>query len=532
MVNGDFQRAISCVHSGRYYRSFGFLLINGWMVSREDYTSLTCESRSWCMRALLTCMFMVASLGFGVRFAPAQTMGASTKTGGTEQRLADLRFLAKEIRTRHPAPYAYTELPRWEGQLLALERGIGTLNNDGFFFRLQEVAALVDDIHTSAFPLADQGLLLETLPIRFRYFGAGIHIRAARRDLAWLLGSRVVAINGLPIERVMKMILRIAPGNQRLRHSNVPLAYLLSPAAYEYLGLSGERGKVSFAVVMRSGEKRNISLSPEPVSLTAAYDSGSVIGWNVPEAWIGFANSAETSTPIYYRRRGQSMVWFEALPGSETLLIQVNQPRPDAANSVVAALAGLYVHLSTNRYRRIVIDLRGNEGGWYSLTSALPGIIASIEAGSEPPAVFVLIGPDTTSAGVALASQLEQQTNAVFVGEPTGSAPNMFGTYKPAQLPNSGIYYRISQNRLINSVPDDDRLWIAPDVAVAERIEDLLRGVDGALEKALSQPLNTGTSSPEKWYERWKRPSQYPARPATQQRKVAEGGPRDAFSLP
>jgi C-terminal processing protease CtpA/Prc len=220
------------------------------------------------------------------------------------------------------------------------------------------------------------------------------------------------------------------------------------------------------------------------------------------------------------------MVWFESLPASEALLVQVNQPRPDSVGSVVATLASLYGDLSTHRYRRIVIDLRGNEGGWYSLTSALPGIIGSIEAGSNPPAVFVLIGPDTTSAGVALAAQMEQQTNAVFVGEPTGSAPNMFGTYKPAQLPNSGIYYRVSTRRLVNSLPEDDRLWIAPDVIVAERVEDILRGVDSALEKALSLPLDAATPSSLEWFKRWSRPSQGSARLAAQQRHAADGAAR------
>lgn len=478
------------------------------------------------MRSLAGCALMFACLAFDARLVHAQVSGGAPPAPLSDQRVADIRFLASQIRAVHPAPYSYVDASRWDSQVKRLERQVGALDNNGFFFRLQEVANLVDDIHTSTFPLADQGLLLETLPIRLRRFGDAICVRATRRELDWLLGARLVEINGQPIERIMEMVLRISPGNQRLRHSNVPLAYLLSPATYRYLGLPSDAGKERITVVTREGERRTIGLSAEHVSLMDAYDSGSVMGWNVPPGWTGIGDPNEASTPIFYRRRGQSMVWFESPPGSEALLVQVNQPKPDPTDSVVVAVASLYVHLSTHRYRRIVIDLRGNEGGWYSLTSALPGIFASIEAGSNPPAVFVLIGPNTTSAGVALATQLEQQTQAVFVGEPTGSAPNMFGTYKPAQLPNSGIYYRVSTRRLINSLPDDDRMWMSPDVIVAERVEDILRGVDGALERALSLPVDAATSSPMQWYERWNRPSQGSARQSAQQRHAADGAAR------
>lgn len=478
------------------------------------------------MRSLASCALMLACLAFNGRLVHAQTSGVAPLVSLSDQRVADIRFFANQIRTVHPAPYSYVDASRWDSQVERLEREIGALDNDGFFFRLQEVANLVDDIHTSTFPLTDQGLLLETLPIRLRRFGEAICVRATRKELEWLLGARLVEINGQPIERVMERVLRIVPGNQRLRHSNVPLAYLLSPATYRYLGFPGEVGKERITIVTPKGQRRTIELSAEHVSLMDAYDSGSVTGWNVPPGWTGIADPNEASTPILYRRRGQSMVWFESLRGSEALLVQVNQPKPDSADSVIAAIAGLYAHLITHRYRRIVIDLRGNEGGWYNLTSALPGIIASIEAGSNPPAVFVLIGPDTTSAGVALATQLEQQTHAVFVGEPTGSAPNMFGTYKPAQLPNSGIYYRVSTRRLINSLPDDDRRWIAPDVMVAERAGDILQGVDNALEKALSLPLDTGRSSSLQWHERWSRPSQDAARLVSQQRHATDGASR------
>jgi hypothetical protein len=447
--------------------------------------------------------------------------GVPVASLGREQRVADLRYLVDAIRTRHPDPYNYSTRAQWDAREKELENGIGRLDASGYFFRLQEAAALVDDIHTSLFPLAEQGLLTTTLPIRLCRFDGGIYVRAARRDHAALLGARIVAIEGRPIDEVMDAVIRLAPGNLRRRHSNVPLAYLLTPETYRYLGMLERGDRVRIAFAERDGKREVVDLKPEAVALMAAYDAGSVVGWGKPEGWVALADPASVSTPVFYRRRGETAVWFEPLPAKETLLVQVNQPKPDAANSVIAALARLYEHLSANRYRRIVIDLRGNEGGWFSLTAALPGMIASVEAGQDPPRVFVLIGPDTTSAGVVLATQLEQQTDAVFVGEPTGSSPNLYATYKPAPLPNSGIYYRISTKRLILSAPEDDRLWIAPDVYVAEKIDDVLNDVDGALQAALALPAAADTAEPAPPYERWKRASQRSALPTMPKDKGA-----------
>ena len=86
-----------------------------------------------------------------------------------------------------------------------LERDPGRLDVSGFFFRLQQAAALVDDIHTSVFPLADQGILLATVPVRLRRLSGGIYVRAVRGDLAWLLGAQVLEIEGRPIDSVLEI---------------------------------------------------------------------------------------------------------------------------------------------------------------------------------------------------------------------------------------------------------------------------------------------------------------------------------------
>jgi hypothetical protein len=53
--------------------------------------------------------------------------------------------------------------------------------------------------------------------------------------------------------------------------------------------------------------------------------------------------------------------------------------------------------------------------------------------------LFVVVGRHTLSARIMLATEIEQNTHAVFVGEPTGSRPNFVGQDVGLRLPFSGM---------------------------------------------------------------------------------------------
>src|SRR5437870_9361362 len=78
--------------------------------------------------------------------------------------------------------------------------------------------------------------------------------------------------------------------------------------------------------------------------------------------------------------------------------------------------------------------------------------------------LFVITGRLTFSAAMNLASRLEHETHATFVGEPTGSRPNHYGEAVTLTLPASGITVRVSTRYWRDSKPNDKRLWIAPEM--------------------------------------------------------------------
>ena len=69
----------------------------------------------------------------------------------------------------------------------------------------------------------------------------------------------------------------------------------------------------------------------------------------------------------------------------------------------------------------LVLDLRYNNGGDNTLNRAIVRRIIQSPSIDRHGRLYVLIGRKTFSAAVNLVSDLEQMTNAIFVGEPTAA---------------------------------------------------------------------------------------------------------------
>ena len=107
---------------------------------------------------------------------------------------------------------------------------------------------------------------------------------------------------------------------------------------------------------------------------------------------------------------------------------------------------------------------------------------------AAPGALVVLIGRQTFSAGALFATEVGQQTGAVFVGEDTGGSPNLYANPRPLTLPNSGIVVNVSTKYYDTGGADEQRDAITPDVAVSATLADFLAGRDPVLETALALP--------------------------------------------
>jgi C-terminal processing protease CtpA/Prc len=99
--------------------------------------------------------------------------------------------------------------------------------------------------------------------------------------------------------------------------------------------------------------------------------------------------------------------------------------------------------------------------------------------------LFLLIGRATFSAAGNFAADVDRSTRATLVGEPTGGGVNQYGDSETFNLPSTGWHVYVATEYVTRGKPDDKRLAVAPDVAVAPTSADFFAGRDPVLERAL-----------------------------------------------
>jgi C-terminal processing protease CtpA/Prc len=134
--------------------------------------------------------------------------------------------------------------------------------------------------------------------------------------------------------------------------------------------------------------------------------------------------------------------------------------------------------------RRVILDLRLNPGGDVFTYAPLLTVLRSAKV-NRPGRLYVLIARSTFSAAGLLAAELERLTRAVFVGEPTGSAPNLYADPAALRLPVSGWNFLAATRYWQKSTANDPRLALRPDLPVALTAADFFAGRDPVLARAL-----------------------------------------------
>jgi C-terminal processing protease CtpA/Prc len=131
-----------------------------------------------------------------------------------------------------------------------------------------------------------------------------------------------------------------------------------------------------------------------------------------------------------------------------------------------------------------VLDLRLNGGGDNRTYGPL---LESLKRLATDKRIAVLISRETFSAAMQFIIDVEQETPAVFVGEPTGGSPNHFGNATLLQLPNSGLNAHVATVAWTTAGKDDTRLAREPDILVTHESGPFFSGEDPTIMTALTE---------------------------------------------
>jgi hypothetical protein len=418
-----------------------------------------------------------------IMFSIYLTVGAALSVAVTpEERLQDVDALVTFLETTHPDLYRCTSKTQWHDAAAKLKKALPSMNDYEYFTEIMRYVALACDGHTWVYPPMDSAMLQNSFPVRFAIFADGLFVVAATERYRSLVGRRVVSIDGHPIETVIEKLKAILSGdNTHNRNSTAEKMLSFSGCLY---GL-GILSNPTDATLRLSGDSGDQDVEIQAVELPVPLDFGRMYPHGpTPPRWSNAHELVGVATPLWMRNM-EKAYWFEHLAEKHTIYMQFNAVRDSADERFREFCERMFAYIETHIVDRLVIDLRHSSGGnGYLLQPLIHGLVRSDRI-RRPGGLFVLIGREVFSASIMCAAEIESNTNAIFVGEPTPSAPNHSGDATRQSLPGSGAFASCSTLRWQLSDPRDERTEITPDISTPLTFQDFIAGRDPAMEAAL-----------------------------------------------
>lgn len=382
----------------------------------------------------------------------------------------DLEYLARRIEQVHERSSLAVARRRIRQEIEALKSRLPEFSDPRIVAELQRVAAAAGSAHTRLY-WPEKGAYAEgRYPVEYYLYQDGVYVRRASREVSQVVGRRVIRLAGRSADEVIHAVepLCSVDGPMGLK-AEAPIL-LSRPSILEAVGLAVDASRVALAVESAGGERAEVELVPcEPGALRS-------------EDWVGI--EARGKLPIPLAQRSPTLAyWFETMPKEKLVYFRYNAvtDRPD--EGFASFCQRMFKVVREQDVQNLVIDLRRNGGGNGLLNRALIHELIRTPNINRRGHLFVIIGRSTFSAAVSAVSDLERQTEAIFVGEPTCSGPNGAGQATVVRLPCSGLEFSIAslhnQGALLSS---DRRPWIAPDIVAEETSNDAATNRDPALD--------------------------------------------------
>ena len=376
----------------------------------------------------------------------------------------DASVLADAVEAYHPDPFqavSRTTLRREAARVDALSLHDRSL----LIVEMMRMLALLGprNGHSAIFSLDDDLTARRAFPLLLCEFEDGMFVvGSARQDL---VGAELVGIGGSDIDDILFAVTPlVAHDNEWTIRARRP-AFLVDACVLDGLGVIDDVGRTNFR--LRAPDGSILHAGFEPIALGDYLAHGTNVG------------RSPKPQPTYLRRRNE-LHWVDHTPDGRAVHIGYNVTLGDIARFAqqVATLA------AEPQTQLVVLDLRLNGGGDNRTYGPL---LESLKRLATDKRIAVLISRETFSAAIQFVIDLEQQTSAVFVGEPTGGSPNHFGNATTLQLPNSGLNAHVATFAWTTAGQDDQRLTREPDILVTRESGPFFSGDDPTLRIALAE---------------------------------------------
>jgi hypothetical protein len=400
--------------------------------------------------------------------------GADARSSAPADAAADVRALGAAVETTHPAPFRSISRERFRAEVDALAQRASSISRSELLVGVLRLIALLGprNGHTGLFPgdpANDPPLHL--YPIRLHHFADGVFVVDAIDKS--LVRTRLVAVEGTPVHRALELVHPLVPHDNESNLRGMAPHYLLTAEVLDGLGIADDDGPAEFTLERPGGDQVNVTLTPITGPRYASAFSDPLHG-HYPSVL------PRASKPMYLAA-SDKVLWARTLVAARAVYVGYNA----VVRPLTAVLEEIDRLARAERTRRVIVDVRLNGGGDNTTYAGLKTIFAS-RAVNRRGKLYLLTGRATFSAAANFAAEIDRDTRAIVVGEPTGGGIETYGDTTPVRLESTGWQVYIAERyHERKRGPNDARLAVEPDIRIDVTSAQYFARRDPVLARAL-----------------------------------------------
>lgn len=374
-----------------------------------------------------------------------------------------LNTLCDTLEENHYDLYANVSEEAFQAEREKIARQTPNMTDGEFYWSVRHLLSLVGDAHTAAYP---SEYFMSVLPWNIKKFDEGWFILILDKAHEQYLGTRVVAINDIPIDEVVERTRQVISYEaDSWLWQKVP-DVLIWKEALEYLDIVEPDEPVLVTVETTAGSEETFELP--------AYDDWS--DEKKQEILVGFQRD---SVPVTAE---QDAIYRSTALDESTYFIQYNSCQEDPDLPMAQFVQQVEADLESGGYQNIIVDLRYNTGGISEVIRPLEKALSiyAINAGADVQ-FYILIGGRTFSSATIAATDFKNTptVNSIFVGQPTGGVLICPGDIKTIWIENPpfGVQYSTKFFDLLGGQEGP----LEPDYTVPQPFAQYAKGEDAEI---------------------------------------------------
>lgn len=307
------------------------------------------------------------------------------------------------------------------------------------------------------------------LPFSLYWFNKGLYILATKHGCDNLLGKKLVKINDFKIEQIIDSLSTLIPFDSYARiKNNVPKMICFLPHL-NYFGFTKDE-TVSLEIEDYNGVYSVYKIKNEDL---------------IENNWIRFKpdsiafcwkNKNKFFDEQYFEKDSIYYLQYNTCYSKELAKKSRNPKEEKNLPSFKKFEKKVIVIMKKKPVKKLVIDLRFNNGGSYDQLNELISKLQDYKKVNQKGKLFVVIGKQTFSSGLVNMIDFKGLTQAIFLGEESSGRPSHFGDVNFLILPSSGL--RISYPTKYYKYADEDKNSFRLDVKIETNFSDYKKGID------------------------------------------------------